>query len=166
MDKIPKKRSKDYTTAASRLFRDAASMMHGMVLSNAQKPLVSLLDDTSPAQLHKGWEYGYLDGFANQTRTVNRLVWEVNTGLIISLHRLVRLWSHSQVAPTYFVASRSPFIEWGKAGLSGASQQGSCSPTDSQSRKEMDCIAASNFPASCFLMLITEDRLDECGADC
>ena len=74
---MPKKRAKDYITAASRLFRDSASMMHGMVLASAQKPLASLLDDGSSAQLHKGWEYGYLDGFANNTRRLNRLVWEV-----------------------------------------------------------------------------------------
>lgn len=78
-DKIPKKREKDFSTAASRLFRDAAAMMHGMVLANVQKPLVSFLDDTNSAQLHKGWEYGYLDGFANQTRTMNYLTWEVGT---------------------------------------------------------------------------------------
>ena len=41
-DKIPKKRAHDYSTAASRLFRDAGAMMHGMVLANVQKPLVSL----------------------------------------------------------------------------------------------------------------------------
>jgi len=80
-DKIPKKRAHDYSTAASRLFRDAASMMHGMVLANVQKPLVSLLDDAGvdavPAQRHMGWEFGYLDGFANQTRQLNHLVWEV-----------------------------------------------------------------------------------------
>lgn len=79
IDKIPQKRAKDYTTAASRLFRDAAAMMHGMVLAHAQKPLVSLLDDASTGQLHKGWEYGYLDGFANQTRRIKPLVWEVGS---------------------------------------------------------------------------------------
>jgi hypothetical protein len=65
------------------LFKDAASMMHGMVLANVQKPLVSLLDDAGvdsvPAQRHMGWEFGYLDGFANQTRHLNHLVWEVRS---------------------------------------------------------------------------------------
>ena len=74
---MPKKRAKDYITAASRLYSDPASMMHGMVLASAQKPLASLLDDASHAQLHKGWEYGYLNGFANQTRSLNRLLWQV-----------------------------------------------------------------------------------------
>ena len=76
-DKIPKKRGHDYSTAASRLFRDADAMMHSMVLSQTQKPLVSLLEDYTQAQRHKGWEYGFLDGFANQTRKIHHLTWEV-----------------------------------------------------------------------------------------
>lgn len=53
-------------------------MMHGMVLAATKIPLASLLDDAAPAQQHKGWEYGYLDGFANQTRTLNHLSWKVS----------------------------------------------------------------------------------------
>ena len=81
LDRIPQKRARDYTTAASRLFRDSAAMMHGLVLSHVQKPLVNLLGDVSNRQLHKGWEYGYLDGFANQTRELRPLIWEVQTSL-------------------------------------------------------------------------------------
>ena len=77
-DKIPRKRGHDYSTAASRLFRSADAMMHSMVLAQTQKPLVSLLDDATPAQRHKGWEFGFLDGFANQTRKIHHLVWEVS----------------------------------------------------------------------------------------
>ena len=78
LDKIPKKRSIEYTVAASRLYRDAASMMHGMVLAQAQKPLVSLLEENSVAQRHKGWEFGFLNGFGNETRQLNHLAWEVH----------------------------------------------------------------------------------------
>ena len=52
--------------------------MHSMVLAQTQKPLVSLLDDATPAQRHKGWEFGFLDGFANQTRKIHHLIWEVS----------------------------------------------------------------------------------------
>lgn len=79
-DKIPRKRGHEYSTAASRLFRDADAMMHSMVLSQTQKPLVSLLDDAAQAQRHKGWEFGYLDGFANETRKIHHLTWEVSGG--------------------------------------------------------------------------------------
>lgn len=53
-------------------------MMHSMVLSQTQKPLVSLLEDYTRAQRHKGWEFGFLDGFANQTRKLHHLTWEVS----------------------------------------------------------------------------------------
>ena len=82
---MPKKRVKDYITAASRLFSDSASMMHSMVLASAQEPLASLLDDASPAQQHKGWQYGYLNGFANQTRALNPLIWEVRRPQLLSV---------------------------------------------------------------------------------
>ena len=94
-DKVPKKRAKDYITAASRLFSDPASMMHGMVLASAQKPLASLLDDASSAQQHKGWEYGYLDGFANETRGLNRLTWQVRRPRLFPANLLsqkARVW--------------------------------------------------------------------------
>lgn len=66
-------------------------MMHSMVLSQTQKPLVSLLEDAAQAQRHKGWEFGYLDGFANATRRIRHLVWEV----YFSLPGMLFRWSRN-----------------------------------------------------------------------